>query len=147
MYKDNFACNIAITGLPDCSVLKYYYFQYRNSGPGYLYNFNTHKNLFLQWEIMYVDMQPLASLLKQVLSLQENGTKINILLDMTTVKIKAKNILHSQQSSHHISSLSIWCVCACAYMYTHVCMHVGVFVCSMCACTYVACACVYYYMY
>ena len=60
---------------------------------------------------MYVDMQPLASLLKQVLSLQENGTKINILWNVTTVKIKAKNILHSQQSSHHINKYMV-CVCA-----------------------------------
>ena len=94
---------------------------------------------------MYVDVQPLASLLKQVLSLQENGTKINVLWDVTTVKIKAKNILHSQQSSHHISSLSIWCVCVRAHICTHVCVCMWVYLCVACVHVrmYVVCACVY----
>ena len=50
-------------------------------------------------------MQPFVSLLKQVSSLQGNSSEINLLWDMTAVKIKVnRNIVNSQVT---ISSLSI----------------------------------------
>ena len=52
----------------------------------------------------YIDMQPFVSLLKHVSSLQGNSSKINLLWDMTAVKVKVnRNILQSQQSSASLS--------------------------------------------